>query len=210
MTETRVDRPPRRDPAAKVDRRRDELAESALRTLAERGYARTSLRDIASNSEFTHGVIHYYFRDKIDLITYCVRYYKAQCVTRYDELIETAATDDELRHGFGAKLRETLLDEGHLHRLWYDLRSQSLFEPGLFDDVRMIDGTLQDMIWRIVTRYAELAGRDLVVAPATAYGMLDGLFEQALTRHLTGDPTAADELPPRVAWLLPHMVKPGV
>jgi AcrR family transcriptional regulator len=43
--------------------RRNELAEAALKTLAERGYAQTGLRDIAQNSEFSHGVLHYYFAD---------------------------------------------------------------------------------------------------------------------------------------------------
>ena len=62
----------------KVAQRRSELAAAALKTLSELGYARTSLRDIAANSEFSHGVLHYYFRDKVDLITYCVREYKAQ------------------------------------------------------------------------------------------------------------------------------------
>ena len=46
-------------------------AQSALLTLGQFGYARTSLRDIAANSEFSHGVVHYYFADKTELITYC-------------------------------------------------------------------------------------------------------------------------------------------
>ena len=64
-------------PADKYDERRNQLAESALQTLGELGYARTSLREIANNSEFSHGVVHYYFQDKLELIVYCVRYYKA-------------------------------------------------------------------------------------------------------------------------------------
>ena len=48
----------------KFAERRAQLAAAALQTLAEQGYARTSLRDIAQNSEFSHGVLHYYFSDK--------------------------------------------------------------------------------------------------------------------------------------------------
>ena len=66
------------DPVEKYDERRTQLAISALATLGELGYARTSLREIAQNSEFSHGVVHYYFADKLELITHCVRYYKAQ------------------------------------------------------------------------------------------------------------------------------------
>jgi AcrR family transcriptional regulator len=57
----------------KFAQRRAQLAASALQTLSELGYARTSMREIAQNSEFSHGVLHYYFRDKVELITFCVR-----------------------------------------------------------------------------------------------------------------------------------------
>ena len=60
----------RRTPADKHDERRRALADSALRTLGELGYARASLREIANNSEFSHGVVHYYFHDKLELIVY--------------------------------------------------------------------------------------------------------------------------------------------
>ena len=82
----------RRAPADRFDERRNQLAESALQTLGELGYARTSLREIANNSEFSHGVVHYYFADKLELIIYCVRYYKARCVTRYDAVVEESTT----------------------------------------------------------------------------------------------------------------------
>ncbi len=176
------------------DERRDRLAESALLTLGELGYARTSLRDIAANSPFTHGMVHYYFRDKTELITYCVRYYKAQCVHRYDGVVRDSRTAEELTTGFADKLVETILDEAPMHRLWYDLRTQSMFDPALRDDVLAIDGTLETMIWNVLSRYAELSGRGLATASGTAYAMLDGLFERALLRHLAGDETALPTL----------------
>src|SRR6202167_4207961 len=136
---------------------RDQLAAAALQTLAERGYANTSLRDIAQNSEFSHGVLHYYFANKFELIMYCVRRYKAECVTRYDSIVATAVEADELRRGFGAAMAVTLVEDAPLHRLWYDLRNQSLFDEKFRPDVTEIDQSLQRMIWRIVDKYAELA-----------------------------------------------------
>src|SRR4051794_4384087 len=178
----------------KVAARRSELAAAALKTLAELGYARTSLRDIAQNSEFSHGVLHYYFRDKVDLITYCVREYKAQCVTRYDQVVATATTPAELATGFLDRLAETLVQESDLHRLWYDLRTQSMFEPSFRDDVAAIDLSLERMIWRIATRYAELSGAEPQVDSPTMYAVFDGLFQQALLRQLAGDENAARDL----------------
>ncbi|HPF80563.1 TetR/AcrR family transcriptional regulator [Nostocoides australiense] len=187
--------------------RRDQLAESALKTLGELGYARTSLRDIAANSDFSHGVVHYYFTDKTELITYCVRYYKAQCVTRYDEVIATSTTAAELAERFADKLCETVVDDGPMHRLWYDLRTQAMFEDVLRPDVLMIDATLEDMIWRVLTRYAELSDGELIVDSPTAYAMLDGVFERSLLRHLSGDDEALTVLRTSAIELLPHFLR---
>ena len=198
----------RQAPADKYDARRNQLAESALRTLGELGYARTSLREIANNSEFSHGVVHYYFDDKLELIIYCVRYYKATCVTRYDEVIAGSRTAGGLVEAFAAKLAETIRDEAPMHRLWYDLRTQSMFEDSLREAVTMIDKTLEDMIWRVVSRYAQLTGRAAGRSPQAAYGMLDGLFQQALLGYITGRAGALDELTAQVRELMPDLLEP--
>src|SRR3982751_4454704 len=99
---------PRRAPADKFDERRNQLAESALRTLGELGYARTSLREIANNSDFSHGVVHYYFSDKLALIAFCFNYEKPRCVTRYDQVVASSATPEELLDGLTGKLVETI------------------------------------------------------------------------------------------------------
>jgi AcrR family transcriptional regulator len=191
----------------KFAERRDQLAAAALRTLAELGYANTSLRDIAQHSEFSHGVLHYYFADKFELITYCVRRYKAECVTRYDVSVTTATTAEELRAGFGETMAATMRDDATLHRLWYDLRNQSQFEERFRADVADIDRSLERMIWRVVTRYAELSEREFAVTPAFAYALLDGVFQHALLRHLGGDPAAAQELDAQVRQVLPTLLR---
>ena len=190
----------------KFAERRDQLAAAALQTLAERGYANTSLRDIAQNSEFSHGVLHYYFADKFELIMYCVRRYKAECVTRYDSIVATAAGADQLRRGFGAAMAATLVEDATLHRLWYDLRNQSLFEEKFRADVAEIDQSLERMIWRIVGKYADLAGRPPVVSPALAYALADGVFQHAMIAHLSGDAAATDDLSANVGLLLPSLL----
>ena len=199
--------PPTRSREEKYDERRNQLAESALATLGELGYARTSLREIAQNSEFSHGVVHYYFANKIELITYCVRYYKATCVTRYDDLVATAATAEELATGFADKLVETITDEAPMHRLWYDLRTQSMFEPELREAVLEIDHTLELMIWRIVRRYADLSGGEPVFSSPTTYALFDGLFEKGLLSHLSGDPVALDDLRARALAVAGSIVR---
>jgi AcrR family transcriptional regulator len=192
-------------PVDKFDRRRIELADATLQTLANLGYARTSLREIAQNSEFSHGVLHYYFADKRDLISCSIRHYKTRCATRYDDVVAKARTREELTEGFLDKLAETMREEPHVHSLWYDLRAQALFEPSLRDDVEAIDRLLEAMVWRIVSRYAELGGAQPHVASSQAYALLDGLFQKHLLWHVSGDMGAIDSMTREVRQLLPML-----
>jgi AcrR family transcriptional regulator len=194
----------------KFAERRNELAEAALQTLSELGYARTSLREIAQNSVFSHGVLHYYFNDKTDLILCCVRQYKAHCVTRYDQVVAESHTYEELVTGFLKVLGETVRNEGHLHRLWYDLRSQSLFEDAFRADVLAIDKSLEDMIWRIMARFSELTGLPQPLPPSVLYAVLDGLFQQCLLKHLSGDAAAVAEMQADVRLVLERVTKSSV
>jgi AcrR family transcriptional regulator len=205
VTAPAVDRVARRA-VDKYAARRDELAQAALVTLAELGYARTSLREIAQNSAFSHGVLHYYFADKVDLITHCVRLYKTQCVRRYDDVVASAATAQQLREDFAAAVAGTLVQDTGMHRLWYDLRTQSMFEPSLRPDVTEIDAQLEAMIWRVVRRYAELSGVEATVRPALAYATLDGVFQLALVAYASGDSAAGSRVRDDVATVLSQLV----
>jgi AcrR family transcriptional regulator len=148
-------------------------------------------------------VLHYYFTDKVDLICCCVRHYKAKCVTRYDLITSAAQSRDELMKGFLEKLGETVRDEAQMHRLWYDLRSQSLFEEAFRNDVTEIDKSLEDMVWRIASRFASLGGRQPAVSRGALYALFDGLFQRCLLRHLSGDRRAIADLQEEVGRLLP-------
>ena len=135
-----------------------------------------------------------------------MRQYKAQCVLRYDQIVATAATGEMLAREFADGLVATLRDDASMHRLWYDLRSQALFEESFRADVLEIDATLERMIWRIVTRYAELVAHPPTTPSAMTYALFDGLFQQALLRHLAGSTTAASELRSHARQLLEQVV----
>src|ERR1700722_8078135 len=203
-TVERLDRLPR-GLFEKFTERRAELAEAALQTLSELGYARTSVREIAQNSAFSHGVLHYYFNDKVDLILCSVRQYKARCITRYDAVVAQARSADELVDGFLDALGDSIRFDGAMHRLWFDLRTQSLFESDYRSDVVDLDKSLEDMIWRVVSRLFELAGVRNDMTPAAAYAIMDGLFQQALLKYLSGQTDAVPNLQADVRAVLTHI-----
>jgi AcrR family transcriptional regulator len=194
MARGALKRKPPRLPPDKFAARRAELAEAALQTLADLGYARTSLREIAQNSRFSHGVLHYYFSDKMDLIAYCVRDYKAKCVKRYDQIVDDAASYSELVDKFMTAMGKTLREDAPMHRLWYDLRSQALFEECFRSDVQEIDKSLEGMIWRVTSRAFELRGAAPTLSSPLIYATFDGLFQSALLRYLAGDSNAVADM----------------
>ncbi len=65
------------------------------------------------------------------------------------------------------------------------------------------------MIWNVIHRFAELSETDPSLTPAAAYGILDGLFQQALLRHLFGDEEALDRLRSEVERVLDTMIITG-
>jgi hypothetical protein len=61
------------------------------------------------------------------------------------------------------------------------------------------------MIWRIVTRYAELADVPMTATSSVAYATFDGAFQLALLRHLAGQPNALDDLRAHALLVLTHV-----
>ncbi len=193
----------------RTDSRRIQLADAALQTLSERGFARTSVRDIEEGSDSSHGTLSYYFKDKSELVLYCIKRYKTRCATRYDYVIATAQTPEEMLDGFAAKLVESLVEEGRFHRLWYDVRTQGMYLPDYQPDVLAIDALLEDMTWRVVSRYAELCERPVGLPSKVIYGCLDGVFQKALLDFLAGRDGVPEELGATAKGALPLFLAPA-
>lgn len=190
----------------KFEVRRAELAAAALATLNDFGYARTSLREIAQKSGFSHGVFHYYFRDKVELITYCVREYKLACVGHYAEIASSATSAEQVRLAFAAALAASARDDTPMHRLWYDLRNQSMFDEDFHADVTEVDSSLEVMIWSIVSTYAAFHTTEIALPRRTVYALFDGLFQQCLLDIHTGSTDALATLQQGVWQLFPRLL----
>lgn len=186
----------------KFEAKRIELARAALGTMARLGFADTSIRQIATDTEYSHGVIHYYFKDKVDLITCCVQDYKRICATRYDGLIENSQTEEEFLTGFGDIAFASLTREAPLHRLWYDLRVQSMFNTAYRENIVEIDRTLERMTWRIYSTFCAFSGVIPRQSSARIYGLFDGLFQTALLYFITAQTESGVDLKGEMMSLL--------
>lgn len=52
------------------DTRREEIAQALYRCLLRKPFARTTIKDIAKEAKLNHGMLHYYFKDKEEILLY--------------------------------------------------------------------------------------------------------------------------------------------
>lgn len=176
------------------NRKRDEkkrlIAASALEALKQLGYANTTLRDIAAKSDMSLGMLHYYFEDKIELITYCVENYKAEFIHDLSGAIEQAQDRDALVSGFSDALVASIIDDEAVHRLWYDIRTQAMFDPLFRDVVSKIENALIE----VVRAAFEKAGHDSLQDIEIRYALLDGVFRYIMQGQITGKQRSREEI----------------
>lgn len=90
---------------------------------------------------------------------------------------------------------------------WYDLRAQSLFEEAFRAAVAEIDKSLEKMIWRVLSRFAEMTGEPARAPSSVTYAMFDGLFRQGLLKHLPGDKKAMATMQSHVRLVVLQLVR---
>jgi AcrR family transcriptional regulator len=176
------------------EQRRDALADFAIESLATHGYSRTSLRDIAQLSGMSLGRLHYYFESKADLVQYCVARYKQRFVAILSDATASAVDGRELTAALTGALVEAVRREGRVHRLWYDLRAEALFDEGLRHSVGDIEQSLRALVDQIYARLSDfgLVRQRRIFDSELVYLTLDAFFFRALQQHLSGeDPDCA-------------------
>mgnify|MGYP001954329792 CR=1 FL=1 len=176
--------------AAKRDIKKKQIAGSAIDALVELGYANTSLRDIASKSDLSLGMLHYYFEDRSDLIIYCVQLYKEEFVRDINAALDTAEGRDAVLDAFSGALAVSIVDDTQTHRLWYDIRTQAMFD----ETFRPVVDEIEAMLIDIVRHAFGKTGNEIPPMVAIHYAALDGVFRMLMQNQLTGDLKTKDEL----------------
>ncbi|MEQ9545702.1 MAG: TetR/AcrR family transcriptional regulator [Marinobacter sp.] len=168
----------------KRQEKKDQIAGSALKALQELGYANTSLRDIAEKSSLSLGMLHYYFEDRTELILRCVSVYKTAFTSLLYETVNHAHGREAVIDALAGALATTIVEEASTHRLWYDLRSQALFDSAFRPVVEEIEETLIDILKLAATR----ADKADEIDASLGYALIDGVFRYQLQNQITGTP----------------------
>jgi AcrR family transcriptional regulator len=169
----------------KRESRKREIAQSAIDALKLYGYARTTLRDIAAQSDMSLGSLHYYFEDKDELLIYCVRQYKSDFVKAVATSVDGISNPRDIKTAFCIALAKTIVDEAELHRLWYDIRNQAMFDETFIPAISEIEDQLIEMMTPLTADWRE---KELL------YIRFDGAFRYLLQHHLAGRPRSLSEM----------------
>lgn len=79
----------------KTARKKEEILQSALGLLAEKGYHGTTMEDIASHLLMTKGAIYYYFKDKQDLVYQSQVKILEQSIANFEQVKQMDLTSPE-------------------------------------------------------------------------------------------------------------------
>ncbi|QEM81779.1 TetR/AcrR family transcriptional regulator [Halomonas binhaiensis] len=187
-SETKLEERARRK-AAKREAKKTEIAVSTLDALKRLGYANTTMRDIAEHSGMSLGSLTYYFTDKSELITYCVRLYKAEFIGRIESAVSGHTMPDRILDSLAAELARSITDDLSTHRLWYDIRSQAMFDPSF----RPVVAEIEDKLKQTLGAALRAAGMKGEKGLPLGYAMLDGVF-RLLLQNTSADHQPCDEL----------------
>jgi TetR/AcrR family transcriptional regulator, transcriptional repressor of bet genes len=88
-----------------TERRREEIITAMIKVVAEYGYEKATIQQIARAAKLTPGLIHYHFEEKLEILIAMARYLSDYGYQRFLRLSEdTAAPDERLRAYLEARL----------------------------------------------------------------------------------------------------------
>lgn len=145
-TSTMAERMARMQPA----HRRAAILDAAVAEIAERGFARTTSRQVAARAGVTHGLLHHYFPDHDSLLAAA---FERVAQEEIDEANEALASDrDPL-----AQLRELTEPYGpgggeEAYRFWLEAWAEAFHSPKLRDTTHRLSIAWHELVVGVIER----------------------------------------------------------
>jgi TetR/AcrR family transcriptional regulator, transcriptional repressor of bet genes len=75
------------------ERRRQQLIESTMASIAKRGFAETTMADVAKGAKLSHGIVNFHFRSKDQLLVETLRYLAEEYRTVWTRAVAKAGPE---------------------------------------------------------------------------------------------------------------------
>lgn len=176
------------------DEKAKEIVEAARTCLVDRGYAQTTVTEIATEAGVSRGLLHYYFADKEDLLVQLTRRNTDRGLEMIDALFATGTTAEELAAGLVSRFRALLTEDPMLFTAvfegWAAGRQYPAVEAEVRDGCRRLRTALRDRVSE-AARQNTISSRTPVEGFSTLLGsLLDGLaFRLEVEPELAQDET---------------------
>lgn len=200
----RLGRPPQS--AGDLNARKD-LLDAALKLFAERGYARTSNKEIADASGKNAALIYYYFKSKDDLFVAALAEAAEHALARSREVIADSAGPVDLLRSWFQSHRQMKREISYLMKIMIDHRSEPKRSARRVDDIIgafYLEETEQ-VLGRAIAEGVAAGTFHPVDVPATALFVsvhLDGILVSSMVRAAFDYETALDDLESRLFAML--------
>jgi AcrR family transcriptional regulator len=172
-----------------ADQTKERIIEAAYRTLVNRGYPQTSMKDIAAEAGVAPGLAHYYFATKEDLLVAAIEHgcrpamaaWEAAGISLTGPLPEDADPINFARLGFELAKQELKTYRG-LFLLTFDMFGVGLHNPKIGAAVRSFIEERRAFIARItqgvIAGMAERPSASADAIAAALWGSLHGIYLQ--------------------------------
>jgi AcrR family transcriptional regulator len=191
----------------KSEASRRQVLDAAVRALAERGFAGTSIGDIARAAGMSKGAVHYHFESKHDLIgqvlEHCAAAMRARVRAAWDVPAEPA---DKVRRALAEMWRMRREGIAEL-RVLADLMAQGLHDAGIRDKIAAMFAANRGEVVENLMKSLRDFGLEPVLPPEVAARLLlaalDGLaLHDFFDPPKSGDDEALQEAVERIALSL--------
>lgn len=171
---------------------RDRLLEAAIASLAESGWARTTVATVAARAGVSRGAAQHHFRTRADLVTAAIRYMtEVRLVGLRDVLVVSPTGGNRTRWALDQLVG---LYTGTLFRAALHVWTEAAVDAGLRAQVIPLERALAREAFRLAVTLLDVDGDDPSVRPVVA-GTLDLARGLGLANVLTDDAR-------RRAWIL--------
>jgi AcrR family transcriptional regulator len=136
-------------PKKKEDKSAKILA-SALEILAKKGYENTTINDIADNAKISRGLLHYYFKDKEDLVSQAMSFGFGSMWESSIGNLQSARSPEQLVDNMIEVLKKNTIERPDfsalLFEMWVSSRRSAkihkVFSDGLQETINRLEGLL--------------------------------------------------------------------
>ncbi|MBO9446897.1 TetR/AcrR family transcriptional regulator [Ruegeria sp. R14_0] len=184
------------------EHKRRELAENAIKTIAQAGYANTTLRDIAASTGVSLGKIQYYFPEKEGLLLYCIDLSVDRFTRQLTAILDANLSPEAARSAYVELFAYSIINHANMHRLWYDIRNQAMF-----------DGQLRGRVADVEARFIEICdelGKKFAAKDVTGveiYVILDGAYRYFIQQSVAGMPVTAEDMTETLNRLIDRLTR---